>query len=60
MGSAIFFCHVPSATTGDVYHATSRGNARQDIIAVDQDHTLFLYRLFDMIDHFSWRCHIPQ
>ncbi|MBX3335856.1 MAG: hypothetical protein KF876_17120 [Nitrospira sp.] len=40
MRFAIFFFHVPSATTGAAYHVTSRGNARQDIVAGDQDCTL--------------------
>lgn len=42
---------------GAVYHVTSRGNARQNIVADDRDRTLFLDRLAHVIDRFGWRCH---
>lgn len=42
---------------GAVYHVTSRGNARQDIVLDDRDRTLFLDRLAHVIDRFGWRCH---
>ena len=42
---------------GAVYHVTSRGNARQDIVMDDRDRTLFLERLAHVIDRFGWRCH---
>lgn len=42
---------------GAVYHVTSRGNARQDIVRDDRDRTLFLERLAHVIDRFDWRCH---
>lgn len=42
---------------GAVYHVTSRGNARQNIVADDRDRTLFLDRLAQVIDRFGWRCH---
>ncbi|MDF0665575.1 MAG: transposase [Nitrospira sp.] len=42
---------------GAVYHVTSRGNARQDIVLDDRDRTLFLDRLGHVIDRFGWRCH---
>jgi REP element-mobilizing transposase RayT len=42
---------------GAVYHVTSRGNARQDIVVDDRDRTLFLEKLAHVIDRFGWRCH---
>jgi len=42
---------------GAVYHVTSRGNARQNIVTDDRDRTLFLERLAHVIDRFGWRCH---
>ena len=42
---------------GAVYHVTSRGNARQDIAADDQDRSVFLTLLAHVIDRFGWRCH---
>ena len=42
---------------GAVYHVTSRGNARQHIVADDRDRTLFLERLAQVIDRFGWLCH---
>ena len=42
---------------GAVYHVTSRGNARQDIVADDQDRIAFLVLLAHVIDRFGWRCH---
>ena len=40
-----------------VYHVTSRGNARQDIVASDQDRTAWLTLLAHVIDRFGWLCH---
>jgi len=42
---------------GAVYHVTSRGNARQDIVMDDRDRTLFLEKLAHVIDRFGWHCH---
>src|SRR5688572_33236507 len=42
---------------GAVYHVTSRGNARQDIVCDDHDRSTFLMVLAHVIDRFDWRCH---
>lgn len=42
---------------GAVYHVTSRGNARQDIVVDDWDRALFLEKLAHVIDRFGWHCH---
>ena len=42
---------------GAVYHVTSRGNARQDIVADDQDRAAFLMFLVHVIDRYGWLCH---
>lgn len=42
---------------GAVYHVTSRGNARQDIVADDRDRSQFLSLLAHVVDRFSWLCH---
>ncbi|MBX3324921.1 MAG: transposase [Nitrospira sp.] len=42
---------------GAVYHVTSRGNARQDIVVDDRDRQQFLALLAQVIDRFGWRCH---
>jgi putative transposase len=42
---------------GAVYHVTSRGNARQDIVADDRDRTQFLTLLAHVIDRYRWLCH---
>jgi len=42
---------------GALYHVTSRGNARQNIVLDDRDRALFLDRLAHVIDRFGWRCH---
>ena len=42
---------------GAVYHVTSRGNARQDIVGDDDDRRSFLTLLGHVIDRFGWRCH---
>lgn len=60
MGVAIFFCHVPLATTGAAYHVTSHGNTRQDIVTGDQARTLLRGRLAHVIDRLSWRCYISS
>jgi REP element-mobilizing transposase RayT len=42
---------------GAVYHVTSRGNARQDIVADDRDRAQFVTLLAHVIDRFGWLCH---
>jgi len=42
---------------GAVYHVTSRGNARQDIVADDRDRTAWLSLLAQVIDRYGWLCH---
>ena len=42
---------------GAVYHVTSRGNARRDIVVDDWDRALFLEKLAHVIDRFGWHCH---
>lgn len=40
-----------------VYHVTSRGNARQDIVVNDRDRTQFFTLLGQVIDRYGWLCH---
>jgi REP element-mobilizing transposase RayT len=42
---------------GAVYHVTSRGNARQDIVIDDRDRTVFLTVLAQVVDRYGWLCH---
>lgn len=42
---------------GAVYHVTSRGNARQPIVADDRDRLQFLTLLAHVVDRYGWRCH---
>jgi REP element-mobilizing transposase RayT len=42
---------------GAVYHVTSRGNARQDIVADDRDRRQWQAVLAQVIDRYSWVCH---
>lgn len=42
---------------GAVYHVTSRGNARQDIVADDRDRSQFLALLAHVVDRYGWLCH---
>jgi REP element-mobilizing transposase RayT len=42
---------------GAVYHITSRGNARHDIVADDEDRRMFLKLLGHVVDRYGWRCH---
>lgn len=42
---------------GAVYHVTSRGNARQDIVADDRDRTQWLTLLAHVVDRYGWLCH---
>ena len=42
---------------GAVYHVTSRGNARQDIVADDRDRSQWLTLLAHVVDRYGWRCH---
>ena len=43
---------------GVVYHVTSRGNAHQNIVAVDRDRTAWLSLLVHAIDRYGWLCHV--
>ena len=40
-----------------IYHVTSRGNARQDIVTDDRDRFQFLTVLAQVVDRFGWLCH---
>jgi len=40
-----------------VYHVTSRGNARHDIVTDEQDRRTFLTLLAHVIERFGWLCH---
>jgi REP element-mobilizing transposase RayT len=40
-----------------VYHVTGRGNARQDIVADDEDRRCFLATLAHVVDRYGWLCH---
>ncbi|ULA63282.1 MAG: Y1Tnp domain-containing protein [Nitrospira sp.] len=42
---------------GAVYHVTSRGNARQDIVTDDQDRSQWLILLAHVVERYGWRCH---
>ncbi|MCS6318519.1 MAG: transposase, partial [Nitrospira sp.] len=42
---------------GAVYHVTSRGNARQDIVADDGDRAQWLTVLAHVVDRYGWRGH---
>lgn len=42
---------------GAIYHITSRGNARQDIYADDEDRECFLDYLLQCCELFGWVCH---
>ena len=42
---------------GAVYHVTSRGNARQDIVADDRDRSQWLSLLAHVVDRYGWLCH---
>lgn len=42
---------------GAVYHVTSRGNARQDIVVDDRDRSQWLSVLAHVVDRFGWLCH---
>lgn len=42
---------------GAVYHVTSRGNARQDIVADDRDRSQWLTLLAHVVDRYGWICH---
>jgi hypothetical protein len=43
---------------GAGYHVTSRGNARQDIVADDGDRGQFFTLLAHGGDRFGWRCQL--
>jgi REP element-mobilizing transposase RayT len=42
---------------GAVYHVTSRGNARQDIVVDAHDRSQFLSLLAHVVDRYGWLCH---
>jgi len=42
---------------GTVYHVTSRGNARQNVVADDRDRNRFLSVLAQVVDRYGWLCH---
>lgn len=42
---------------GAVYHVTSRGNARQNIVADDRDRTQWQSGLAHVVDRYGWLCH---
>lgn len=42
---------------GALYHVTSRGNARQDIVADDVDRTQLLASLGHVVARYGWLCH---
>lgn len=42
---------------GAVYHVTSRGNARQDIVADDRDRQQWLSVLAHVTERYGWLCH---
>lgn len=42
---------------GAVYHLTSRGNARQDIVMDDRDRVQFFSLLAQVVDRYGWLCH---
>jgi REP element-mobilizing transposase RayT len=42
---------------GAVYHVTSRGNARQDIVEDDRDRSQWLALLAHVVDRYGWMCH---
>lgn len=42
---------------GALYHVTSRGNARQDIVVDDRDRSQWLSFLAHVVDRFGWLCH---
>jgi putative transposase len=42
---------------GAVYHVTSRGNARHDIVADDRDRSQWLSFLAHVVDRYGWLCH---
>ena len=43
--------------SGAVYHVTSRGNARQNIVLDNRDRSLFLSLLAHVVDRYGWLCH---
>lgn len=42
---------------GALYHVTSRGNARQDIVDDDRDRLQWRSLLAHVVDRFGWRCY---
>ncbi|MEN8135642.1 MAG: transposase [Thermodesulfobacteriota bacterium] len=42
---------------GAIYHITSRGNAREDIVLNNEDRKLFLSILAATVERYNWFCH---
>ena len=42
---------------GAVYHVTSRGNARQEIVGDDRDRSHWLALLAHVVDRYGWQCY---
>jgi REP element-mobilizing transposase RayT len=42
---------------GAIYHVTSRGNARQDIVADDRDRQAYFAVLARVVERYNWLCH---
>jgi putative transposase len=42
---------------GAIYHITSRGDRREDIVLDDEDRWLWLEVLSQVCSRFNWRCH---
>ncbi len=49
--------HLRIEYPGALYHLTSRGNARADIVEDDADRQLFTEVLGAVVDRFGWLCH---
>lgn len=43
--------------SGAIYHVTSRGNARSDIVLGDADREMFVETLASVVERFEWICH---
>ncbi|MDV7392563.1 transposase, partial [Arthrospira platensis SPKY1] len=42
---------------GALYHVMSRGDRREDIFWDDDDRSIFLETLGDVVSRFNWQCH---
>ncbi len=43
--------------SGALYHLTSRGDRREAIFEDDEDRSIFLHTLAEVIERFHWLCH---